>query len=87
MKSIVATTLLCVALSMSAALAQNPPAPAPSPAPTTPTTTGQPASPPAATDKKAIAKACTDQANAKGLHGRARRKFRSACKKNGGNPT
>jgi hypothetical protein len=37
-------------------------------------------------DKKAISKACTDQANAKGLHGKARRKFRSACKKAGGKP-
>ncbi|MGA7788615.1 MAG: PsiF family protein, partial [Xanthobacteraceae bacterium] len=25
-----------------------------------------------------------DQANAKGLHGNARKKFRSECKKNGG---
>ena len=36
------------------------------------------------TDKAAISKACTDQANAKGLHGAARKKFRSECKKNGG---
>ncbi len=34
--------------------------------------------------KKAISKSCTDQANAKGLHGKARRKFRSECKKTGG---
>jgi hypothetical protein len=34
--------------------------------------------------KKAISKSCTDQANAKGLHGKARRKFRSECKKVGG---
>jgi hypothetical protein len=47
-----------------------------------------PAAPPAAktsdVDKKAISKACTDQANAKGLHGKARKKFRSECKHNGG---
>jgi hypothetical protein len=43
-----------------------------------------PAAPSAATDKKAISKSCTDQANAKGLHGKARKKFRSDCKKNGG---
>jgi Rieske Fe-S protein len=35
-------------------------------------------------DKKAISKACTDQANAKGLHGKERKKFRAQCKKNGG---
>jgi len=36
------------------------------------------------TEKKAIAKSCIDQANAKGLHGKARKKFKSACKHNGG---
>ena len=39
---------------------------------------------PAATDKAAISKECSDQANAKNLHGKARKKFRAACKKNGG---
>jgi hypothetical protein len=34
--------------------------------------------------KKAIAKSCSDQANAKRLHGEQRRKFRSECKKAGG---
>jgi hypothetical protein len=37
-------------------------------------------------DKKAISKACSDQANTKGLHGTARKKFRSACKQRGGKP-
>jgi hypothetical protein len=37
-----------------------------------------------ADDKKAISKGCTDQANAKGLHGKDRRKFRAACIKGGG---
>jgi len=41
---------------------------------------------PSATDKKAISKACSDQANAKGLHGKERRKFRSECKRRGGKP-
>ncbi|WP_081615321.1 PsiF family protein [Rhizobium freirei] len=36
---------------------------------------------PAQTD---ISKACSAQADAKGLHGKARAKFRSDCKKNGG---
>ncbi len=49
--------------------------------------TPAPAANPAAgsdTDKKAISKACSDQANAKGLHGKERKTFRSECKKNGG---
>jgi psiF repeat len=36
-------------------------------------------------EKQAISKSCSDQANAKGLHGKARKRFRSACKKKGGN--
>jgi hypothetical protein len=46
-----------------------------------------PAAAPAAVDKKAISKACSDQADAKNLHGKERKKFRAACKKNGGNPS
>jgi psiF repeat len=41
---------------------------------------------PADADKKAISKACSDQATAKGLHGKERKTFRSECKKNGGKP-
>ena len=54
----------------------------------TPTPAAQSAAPAttSAADKKAISKACTDQANAKGLHGKERKKFRSACKHNGGKP-
>ncbi len=37
-------------------------------------------------NKAAIAKSCIDQANAKGLHGEARKKFKSKCKKAGGKP-
>ena len=36
--------------------------------------------------KKVLSKSCTDQANAKGLHGKARKNFRSECKKAGGKP-
>jgi hypothetical protein len=49
-----------------------------------------PAGPPAASakmspeEKKAIAKSCIDQANAKGLHGKERKKFKKACKHHGG---
>ena len=35
-------------------------------------------------DKEAISKACSDQANAKGLHGKERKKFRAKCKRQGG---
>ena len=36
------------------------------------------------TSKQSIAKACSMQADSKGLHGAERKKFRSECKKNGG---
>jgi hypothetical protein len=36
--------------------------------------------------KKTISKSCSDQANAKGLHGKARKKFRSECKRSAGKP-
>ena len=54
---------------------------------TAPATTTKPAT---ATMGKAkpvqteVSKACSAQADAKGLHGKERSKFRSACKKNGG---
>jgi hypothetical protein len=49
----------------------------------------KPATAPAATAtttpaKTAISKACSAQADAKGLHGKERHKFRAECKKNGG---
>lgn len=48
---------------------------------TTVTTTKQKAAQPAQTE---VSKACSAQADAKGLHGKERSKFRSQCKKNGG---
>lgn len=42
---------------------------------------------PAAPEKTAVSKACSQQADAKGLHGKARKTFRSECKKNGGKTT
>ena len=47
----------------------------------------QATSAPSAPDKKAISKACTEQADAKNLHGKARKKFRSDCKEHGGKPS
>ncbi len=77
MKIAIAGAILSLAIGAGTAFAQNPPpAAAPMAAP------AQPAA--GATDKKAISKSCSDQANAKGLHGKGRKKFRSDCKKNGG---
>jgi hypothetical protein len=70
--TVVAAIVFSLAIGAGAALAQNPP-----PA------TDQ-AAPAGAADKKAISKACSDLANAKGLHGKARKKFRSQCKHKGG---
>jgi hypothetical protein len=39
------------------------------------------------TSKQAISKSCSKQADAKGLHGKARRAFRAKCKRHGGKPT
>lgn len=49
--------------------------------------TAAPTTPAPATDKKAISKTCSDQATAKSLHGKERKKFRSDCIKHGGTPS
>jgi hypothetical protein len=80
MMRIVIGTLLSLTIGVGAALAQ---APA-----TTPSTA--PAAAPAKMspdDKKAISKACSDQATAKGLHGKERKKFRSECKRHAAKPS
>jgi hypothetical protein len=76
MKStVVAAILLSFAFGTGAVLAQDtPPATANKPA----------ASSKMSADKKALSKTCIDKANAKGLHGTERKKFKSACKKAGG---
>jgi len=77
MKSLVSAMLLSSAIGVGTALAQT----------TAPAPTGQPgASHVSQEQKSAISKSCSDQANAKGLHGEARRKFRSECKRAGGKP-
>jgi psiF repeat len=78
MKLAISAALLSLVIGAGTALAQNPP---PAPA------AGAPAAAAPATDKKAISKACSDQANAQGLHGKARKKFRSDCKHHGGKPS
>jgi len=70
--TIVAAIVFSLAIGTGAAFAQNPP-----PAAADPGAAG-------AMDKKAISKACSDQANAKNLHGKERKKFRAACKHRGG---
>ena len=84
--SVVAAALLVFALGAGAAWAEDQPPAAGSP----PAATSKPAATTApamsASEKAAIAKSCIDQANAKGLHGKARKKFRSDCKKNAGKP-
>ena len=77
---IAVTAALLLVIGAGSAVAQNPPAA------TTPAPAAQPAAPTAMTPdaKKALSKSCTDQANAKGLHGKERKKFRSECKHNGG---
>ncbi len=76
MRPLMAAAALFMALGIGNAVAQTS-APAPE---------GQPGSTAkmSAEQKKAIAKSCSDQANAKGLHGKARKKFRSECKQAGG---
>jgi hypothetical protein len=69
MKIVICTAIVAFSLGLGGAFAQTP-------------ATGTPAKGDA--EKQAISKACSDQANAKGLHGKERKTFRSACKKNGG---
>jgi len=68
-RSLVNATLLSLTIGMGTAFAQTPPG-----------QTAQMSRP----DKEAISKACSDQANAKGLHGKVRKKFRSECKRASG---
>ena len=74
MKTLITAILLSFVIGTATAFAQAPAAPAAPPAKTKMTTE----------EKKAIAKACSDQANAKGLHKKDRQKFRAACIKSGG---
>jgi psiF repeat-containing protein len=78
-KTIVAAVLLTLAIGVGSALAQQdqqPPSAAPAATP--------PAKSTMTPEQKAISKACSDQANAKNLHGDERKKFRAECKRKGG---
>ncbi len=80
-----ASSVMVLVLGAGVALAQ-------APADTKPATGSKPVAAPSApvagdkADKKAVSKACSDQATAKGLHGKERKTFRAECKKNGGKP-
>lgn len=74
MKTLITATLLSFMIGTATAFAQAPAAPAAPPAKTKMTSE----------EKKAISKTCSDQASAKGLHGKDRKKFRAACIKSGG---
>jgi len=87
------TATAIAALVSASAMAQTAAAPAASTTPmattkpmaTAKSTTGAMAKPKAmAPAQSAVSKECSMQADAKGLHGKERSKFRSECKKNGG---
>jgi hypothetical protein len=52
-----------------------------------PAQTSGPATSQSPTTRTAISKACSDQANAQGLHGKKRKAFRAKCKQAGGKPS
>ena len=76
--SVVAIALVTFLAASGSALGET--AATPAPAATAPAAKSTAMSP----EKSAISKSCSDQANAKGLHGKARKHFRSKCKHNGG---
>ncbi|MFK0165474.1 hypothetical protein [Rhizobium sp. NPDC090279] len=83
------TTAAFVALFSVSAMAQTATTPStttttPSATTTTPSTTTMTKPKAMKPAQTAVSKACSTQADAKGLHGKARAKFRSDCKKNGG---
>ncbi|MBN8985092.1 MAG: phosphate starvation-inducible protein PsiF [Rhizobiales bacterium] len=57
---------------------------APATAPAAKSAPATAAAPKAKTERSAVSLECSKQADAKGLHGKARHKFRAECKKNGG---
>ena len=79
MKQVSATLLsagAAVSIMVGLAFAQTAAPAAPNPAPAHAQTQT-----PAPTDRKALAKECSKQADAKGLRGKPRKRFRDACKR------
>jgi hypothetical protein len=88
MVSILGSAIVATIVFAGAAVAQTP-APAPSQPPAAaakPAPTAKPAAAakPSAAQRQALSKECSAQADAKGLHGKERKTFRSDCKRNGG---
>ncbi len=83
--SLAITTAVAALLLAGPASAQST-APAAAPAAKTApaTTTAPKAKSETKTERSAVSLECSKQADAKGLHGKERHKFRSTCKKNGG---
>ncbi|MGN6283913.1 MAG: PsiF family protein [Afipia sp.] len=71
---------------MASAQTQTAPAPAakPAPAAAAPKAAKSAATPKATKPRTAASLECSKQADAKGLHGKERKKFRSECKRNAG---
>lgn len=78
-----ATTVAALLLAGPASAQSTAPAAAPA-AKTAPATA---TAPKAKAERSAVSVECSKQADAKGLHGKERHKFRSTCKKNGGKAT
>jgi hypothetical protein len=79
-----ATTVAALLLAGPAAAQSTAPAAAPA-AKTAPAPTAAPKAKTATkTERSAVSLECSKQADAKGLHGKERHKFRSTCKKSGG---
>jgi hypothetical protein len=75
-------TAATLAFSVSNAIAQSSPAAPAPPAASAPAATPPATKTPAKTSQSPVSMECSKEADAKGLHGKARREFRSECKKN-----
>ena len=80
-------TAAAIAIIGAAGFAQTPATTTPGTAPATKPAATTPAAKPTSTEKAAISKACSEQADAKNLHGKERKKFRAECKRSGGKPS
>ena len=79
-------TAAAIAVIGAAGFAQSPVTTTPGAAAAKPAAT-TPAAKPTRAEKAAISKACSEQADAKKLHGKERKKFREECKRSGGKPS
>jgi hypothetical protein len=69
---------LCASFALAQTSAQKPASPAAKPAATSPAAASTPAP---AKPRSALSLECSKKADAQGLHGKARKKFRSECKR------